>query len=421
MSPTYRAPDRRDLYDMYAEANQGSDVPSCFHWWALTAVIGAVASPFVCAYTVPDQPIYPDLRVFLVTKSGVGKGKALGRAYSLMKALAWPRGRIFVIDGSMSAPLFVKTISEWQVERFKKQEEALKNGQIGREDVDAEFAPVLLVHQELLDDLGVPPAARQFIAFMTNIASRHTSDYTRGSFYSGGKYFIRNLSASWVAGTTLDWLKEVYDPASIKSGAFSRIIPVYVNNHDVPKQRAFERTPSNFDRLIHDIQRRLVDVASRRGTFAWTDEAYELYVSIVEREAEERDPSMEAIYAREREYLVKVAMILSLARSHAHTRLELEAEDVRRAHQRLEEVLKRSSPIYQIAAESPAMHGFHTVEEYIKRKRSIKERVFLNWVKSNGFDPDRVRRHIGFLIQTGQVVREVAPPPIGVVLLWRDT
>ena len=406
--PTYNTPDgSRSLFDLYDDANRGSDVPAAFNQWCLASVIGAVVSPFICAYTTPDQPIYTDMRVFLIGKSGSGKGKAMGRAHSLLDAAVWPKGRMLLIDGSVTAALLVKEVSEWQQ---RKREEGI---------TDWMYAPLYLMHQELFDDLGTPESARSFISFMTNLGSRHTQNYSKGSIYSGGTRIIRSLSPNWIAGTTIDWLKKVYDPDAVRSGAFARIVPVYVADQEVPAQRAFESHPRHFTELIWSIQQRLADLTAIKGTFAWTGSAREVYTAGVEQDGngEERDPAMESVYARVRELVVKYAMVHALAQPDA-AKLELTEQSIAVAQREVRQTIARAKPLYHVASETKETSGLHQVEAYIKRKGQIRERALLQWAKAVGMDMDKVKRHLAFLAGVGNVVRETAPQPIGTRLVW---
>lgn len=295
MPPKSKLDGEFDFLDLYVYHCGMWKTPRVWYLWSgLSLLAACCGNNFWMQIFGPEKPLYPNLYVFLVGSSGLGKGYAIEFAEKLI-----PDNDIII---NKDAPLNVtkQGLTDVMVKRSKLPQSKLLHG-----------SRVWLITPELGDSLPAGPMSMQFVKHMTPMFDGVTgdkSDLTRTS----GALLIKSPIVNWIAGSTPDWLFESVDSTATTGGFFARSFVVWGE-----REKFAEMNPSYpFDREpIRAYLREYVSILSRiRGEMVMSAKAQaymteEWFANNIRPE----DPDKEAMWDREVQLVYKLCMLVCIS------------------------------------------------------------------------------------------------------------
>ncbi|MGD9631374.1 MAG: DUF3987 domain-containing protein [Pyrinomonadaceae bacterium] len=187
---------------------------------------------------------------------------------------------------------------------------------VTREDLISQLAKIslnskqaaLTIHSTELSSL-IEPSGIKMIQFLTDIFDGDVK--WRYSTKGQGKYTINNPVLNILAGTTPTWIADGLPPTVIGHGFTSRVVFVYANDRRYLRPFPNEPDPN----LVKALSLDLDHISRLEGEFTWGPGAKDCYNKIYEKidKSRPRDYRVEGFHNRKDIYVLKVAMLLSIA------------------------------------------------------------------------------------------------------------
>lgn len=297
----------RNLLNLYLYAAGKSEIPVSYHKWSLLALVAASVGNRVSFPKWGHAPLFPNIYVFLIGPSALGKGGAL----SFMLQLEHLHHN--VLNGAATHKALVGRFSS-----------PAPLGQPGYEQC-------FLLHEELGNSVPAGPMGKAFIKFITDTHSRAGESYVDATRKDGEIKFPKPC-ITWLAGSTPEWLGESVTLEDMLSGFFGRVIGVpewYDDTNRVYRPAEFD-PPDKQDVLNYLCGRiNLLTSIPENSVFEMTKQAEEVDRDWYMTRPQPQDPRLMPFWRRESDLALKLGMILSLCRGQT---LRIEAEDITEAH-----------------------------------------------------------------------------------------
>lgn len=271
----------------YAEYTAESESPESFHLWTGLSVIASALRRNIWL----NQGIYilyPNMFVILTGPPGkVAKSTSIRLGRRLL----------YGVEGINFGP-----------DSVTREELIRQMAQAGGKNQDS----ALTIHSTELSSL-IEPSGVKMIQFLTDIYDcewkpKGWQYATKGS----GKDAIHNPVLNLLAGTTPSWIAEGLPTAATEHGFTSRVIFVYEES-----PRFLNPFPKEPDQdLVADLINDLDHISRIEGEFEWGKGSKNLYSEAYKKIAETipHDYRIEGFHNRKKIHVLKMAMILSLAR-----------------------------------------------------------------------------------------------------------
>jgi hypothetical protein len=368
--------------DLYTHTCGESEVPYSYNLWAGISILAAAVADRVWYEKFPGKKLPPNLYVGLIGPSANGKGEAIDTAVRLTQQ----HSAINVYNGR-ATPQF---LFQWMA-RSRNAEDGQRY----------DNNKVLVVHEELSEAIDRGDSADRFVKFMT----RH---YTSRPYLTVDGTITRQLQGvtdpclSWLFGSNLDWMLDVFPPSAISGGTWGRIVGVY-QGYNLAYRKRKPSAPFDYDRVIDHLHMRLDELTAIEGPFWMTEHAEHIAEKwYTEREA----PSDEALvpaWKRQDDLVLKLAMILSLSDS---LDLKIGGHHMWRAQELSEVVMRKLGEIQAAAATTPDTRGISFAKQVLKgAKRPVLHTELLKKFYAKGLGGrDQLLNAVQTLMDSGEVL-----------------
>ena len=209
--------------------------PRVFHYWAAVSLLAALVEDRITLDIFDHEPLKPNVWVFLIGGTGVGKDHAMGHVLSLIDD---ERDALVKIDGKVTIPALYDFLAATQRRTTK------------------EAVPFYLVSSDLGEQLPPGPEAKDFTSRVLNLyggRSRPIVDLTR----TNGKASFKNPVMNWMAGVTPDWFPEAIDSNIFHSGFAGRAFFVFGEPDWSQAHRIRPFRPPDKDRIMEYLRQRV--------------------------------------------------------------------------------------------------------------------------------------------------------------------
>lgn len=334
----------RNMLDLYMYVVGKSEIPDIWHKWCLLSLVAASVGKRVGFPKFGHQPLWPNLFVFLVGPSALGKGAAIGHMLQLEHL------RHNVLNGAATHKALV--------DRFSLQAPADHPG----------YETVFLLHEELGNSVPSGPLGKAFIKFITDAYLRAGEYYTDAT-RKGGEVKFPRPCINWLAGSTPEWLGESVTIEDMLSGFFGRVIAVpawYNFNHRVympSRYDVFDR-----DEVIDYLCQRIhyLTTLPEGSLFEMTPHAQEVDEHWYMSRPEPEDSRLYPFWRRESDLALKLGMILSLCDNMS---LRIDVEHIVQAHELVREAREAMPKIVQWASQSTLSQQEKLIEQFLQQRQ----------------------------------------------------
>jgi len=373
--------DTRNLVKLYIHACGEDEVPKSFHVWSCLTLIAACVGDRVYFQRVREMPLYPNLYTFLIDESGIGKGRAIRFASNFVKDIPL----VNYYEGKITAARLIDKLGRPQI-----------NPETGRREVAN--SKMFLATPELAMSIGKGELAESFIETLTELygGSALIQEGTRAH----GDVTIKNCCMNWIAGTTKEWLLKAVSPQAIQSGFFARCIAVYGDKEE--RRKMFRpQYPIDYQEVIGHIQARIYSLCFLRGEMSLTDEAEKYVNEWYLNRSEPEDDLMKPAWNRQRELVLKLAMLLRLSDGET---LKIDYYHIRHAI-KLSMINEGSMPdLVEFASRTPETSAEAQIARVLQRARTMGHSDLLRRVYRYGIGAQKAKMAISDLRQKGMIV-----------------
>jgi len=295
-----------DWLEEYLYYTSGHEVPVLYNKWVGLGVIASCLKQNVYLDMRKSFRIYPNMFIVIVDVAGSGKSHAIENCgLDLLEhsdALE-PNSdnRIYIYDQRISAAAMIKSMAKLYKDTG--------------EHCIAVFA----------EELG----------FFTNLSGENSNiSHVLIKTYDNHKLANETIARSFegtpnaqfniIGGTTPKALKKSVSKEFIDDGVVSRL--TFIHSEDIGEAKPFPTPPENNDTRKTYLAYDLNDFKKLRGGFKWTQEANDYYEKwYVQTRANYSERNDKVLFKRLSGKMLKIAMILSVARKH---NLILELSDI---------------------------------------------------------------------------------------------
>lgn len=276
-----------NILDRWMALTPDNEVPKVLFEWACYTTVAAAVADRVGFWYKPVRPIHPNIFVFMVCDSGLGKGQALDFAAQFLQ----PEMRY--MNGTFSKQSIIDHMA----------------GEIDSPpELDHINTAARYIHSsELAYCIGEDALAKSLVKSMTEW---YTGDAgTDGTRKHGNKKYPRPC-LTWNAGTTDVWLSECVSYNALRSGFLGRVIPVTALRSPRMKPK-IERPEAEYQIARDHLRARFEDLCHLKGDMEYESDAWE-YAQDWYMERPKETSVESAWFAREMINMIKLSMIMSL-------------------------------------------------------------------------------------------------------------
>jgi hypothetical protein len=365
------------IIDLYMQAAGRSEVPKEFHFWSCLSLIASCVADRV-GLVKDRKPMPPNLYIFLIGPSGVGKGTAMEMAEDLCPRL------VNRYAG--------RTTAQYLIDRMDAGETSLGA-------TDAATKLWLIMH-ELGACVGRGDQADTLIKITTDLYTGSTRVTAEGTRTSGGKE-VRECSLNWLAGTTMNWLHDTVAWSAMEGGFLARVVPV-IGVYDFSQDNRYVRTiyPPNVKKILAKIAGRLLRLTMLKGRFNLSASAE----SIDEQWYLHREPPSDELlqpwWKRQHDLTLKLAMAFSLAESPS---LLIRGRHMAQAQKLSDQIANRLPDIIRHAKTNDEARDVQLVLDEVLRSKQIQHSPLLQRLSSRGITAKRLRDAVDTLSEANLI------------------
>lgn len=366
-----------NILDLYMHAAGDSEIPYEWHEWCCLSLIASAVSDRVYYKKFIWENMAPNMYIFMVGPSGCGKGGALG----YMGKFIHPRMNMY--KGS--------TTYKSMIDKMSAPAEA---GGVTK-------SKMLLVQQELSSCIGSGALADAMVKAMTDWYTPTNDDYQESTRMHGERSFPPPC-INWLAGTTVEWLKQSVDTEAMLSGFFGRVA-ISPGEYDENKRihDPTQHCPDDYDEVVEEIKDRIEWLTQLEGQFDITAEAYDADKIWYEKR-KSPSPEMLPFWRRQHDLTLKIAMILSLSDD---MKLTIKLRHILRAQELTEQSARILPKVITMAGHTEFSRSVEKTKDLIKKYSTITHKVLLNRSKNWNANAEIVKKIIHQLLEEGCIVR----------------
>lgn len=363
----------RDFLSLYLAHAGVSNTPDRFHFWSGVSLLSALASNRVWFQRGRGPKLYPNLYVFLIAESGIGKNSAIDCASK------------FVVDKS-AVGLYAGEISYLSL--LKRL--ASKNG-------SRSPSRMYLLTPELGMSVGTGVMADAFVKHMTELFSGRAAPFEKEA-ESSGSYKLYEPCINWLAGSTVSWMLDSITPQAVQSGFFARIIAVQ-ERPDYSKRVYEPFFPDDYGEIVEELGRRVERLSEIGGPMRMSERARAIdqawYLGRPDPESEALAPS----WRRAPEIVLKIAMALALADYESTRQLIILGKHITRAQELHAEIEAEMPALVKIASANPANRATEVLREIVRGRKTIAHWQLIKRAHNRGLDTKQIKDGIATLIE----------------------
>lgn len=380
-----------NFIELYQHHVGQSEVPEVFHDWACLSIIAAAVADRVWLEKFRGSRLAPNLYVFLVGPSGLGKGQAIDEALK------------FVGNSKRVNMYLGKTTAQYLLD-FLGRPAGGSNAVVN--------SKVFLVTPELSMSVGEGGQATTFIKHMTELYTGKEHVIREGTRTRGGVLVSRHC-INWIAGTTRDWLIETVPKSAVTGGFFGRTVAVEAQ-YDFSRRFRRPSYPADYDEVVAELFERILALSYIEGPFTLTTEAEEVEEAWYQKRAAPTDEALIASWKREHDLTLKLAMLFSLA---DNLELVIERHHMIAAQRATGQVMRSMPNLVAAASTTNETMGIEYVAELLRARGAMTHSALVSTAYKRGVAGDRLKSAIETLMQAKHITRY--PSPLGgVAYAW---
>ena len=372
-----------NFIELYQHHLGESEVPEAFHDWSCLALMAACVADRVWLEKFRGSRLAPNLYVFLVGPSGLGKGQAIDEAMKFTTGLK----RLNVYRG--------KTTAQYLLDFLGRPDKA--------SNVVA-HSKVWLITPELAMSVGEGGQATTFIKHMTDLYTGTDHIIREGTRTRGGVLITKHC-VNWLAGTTRDWLIETVPKSAVTGGFFARAVAVDAK-YDFTRRFRRPRYPHDYDEVVAHLQERVLELSYIEGVFRITEEAESIEEAWYQHREAPQDEALFASWKREHDLTLKLAMLFSLADD---LDLVIDRHHMVAAQRAAGQVMRSMPDLVSAASTTTETVGIELVESLIKQRKAIAHSGLVAACYKRGVHGDRLKAIIETLMQARKIARYQSP------------
>lgn len=402
----------RDFIKLFVHHAGVSEVPRSFlEWGAVSLIASCMAERTYHCFLSPTTPLYPNLYVFLLADSGVGKGVTCDLVTSYLQSTEKKRltgfeesrttaqGTMDRLAGKSKKLSFVEAL----IAMKSKQEEDEYANETPQERAErlADQHRVYLVFEELAASVGTGIRANDFTVFLTK--SYGGKGYVDRTRTHGEIDFSGLISVNVLAGSTHRWLKDCVSLDAVLGGFFARVFIVDgdLEGHKIRIWRP-EYSP-DVDLVRQHLERRVNELIQLSGEFKLTDEADALGKYWYMNRPEPDDPSLEPIFRRERATMLKLAHVFACSEMDGKTDFKIHSRHVMRAQNAIRGM---TSGLHRVVAHSSVTRetrGYLEIRAFITKNPWVTYGTVAKYANSIGVGAEGLRSIFNMLRDIGDL------------------
>lgn len=368
-----------DFIELYEYVAGDWTTPPHFHRWAAISLIAACLEDRVWLQILEHAPLHPNLWVFLIGGSGVGKDHSIGLALSLLK----PEDPILKVDGKVTMPALYDFLSSYQKAS-------------GRES-----APVYLISSDVTEQLPLGPEAKDFTSRALALyggRERPLMDLTRTS----GTKIVNKPLLNWLAGCTPEWFPSAIDPQVFNSGFAGRAFFVVGE----PRYEFFDRESPTVrrdrDLVLAHLRTRVERMQTIEGLFVMEPQARIYYRAWLQGQKERMQQTAfsdieRAVLNRQRTSVQKLCMIFAMSSWREGDILRITAKNVDDAIQHAQVVIDGARIVGDFAYTTVDSAVLNRVLDAVRGSSSISRTRLLREMTSRGV---KDAKHLDVILDT---------------------
>jgi hypothetical protein len=352
--------------------------------------LAAVASDRVWYEKFKSKRLTPNLFLFLLGPSGVGKGEAIDTALRLIQGTPDLR----LLRGKVTAPYFVDQLAK------KTQGGRIANPR------------VYLVTPELAMSVGRGEMANELVKLLTELYTGGDYEFHEGTRTRGTVKFSGHC-VNWLAGTTKEWLRDCITRDAVEGGFFARVASIQAE-YDLARRIHRPSVPANYDDLVAGLRAHLSEVAGMLGAMELTRDADDLLATWYDTRPAPEDEAAIPSWRREHDLVLKLAMLESLGESTSGI--------IRRHHiisgQKLARETSDHLPaLVEYVALTAETDGIRQVRESIRAAGTMKHSALARRMARLGVANDKLRLYVDTLIDA-RLIRRLPMNGSGAGYTW---
>jgi hypothetical protein len=368
-----------------------SEVPRAFQRWAAIATVAAVLRDRVWM-PKGGGTLKPNLYIFLVGPSGIGKGEAIASSLRLLKDFA----QVPTLYGRLTAAAMIDMLahSSSRPNRYSK---------------------LFLATPELAMAVGRGPQADDLIKLMTELYGG--ADYaplverTRTS----GRHLVIGHCLNWLAGTTREWLRDCVTREAVEGGFFARVACIQAD-YQLHRRVPSPIKPADYDATMERLHEHIESLLALEGEITMDAQAEAVHRDWYVTRPEPLTESLLPSWKREDDLARKLAMVLAM--SEPMPQRVITAKHAVAAQQLVAETAKQLPAIIEYIGADMESDAMRRIRQVIREAGTISHTAIAETMARFGVTHDRLRVFMDTLIDAGMVHR-VRHPRVGPVYQWR--
>jgi len=392
----------RNFIELYRHISMSGEieVPEEFLFWSCISLISASVQNNVWVRKMGNQ-LFPNLYVFLIGPSGLGKGEAInsvGKIGRRVKPLHW----IHTMRSSKSL-LDLMTRPDKSTSRDAPKTYS--------------WSKLFVIMPELSMAIGTGPRADDFVKLMTGLYSGSPEEIIDEGTRMSGEHSMPMPCVNWLCGSTKEWMLDSISRASLYGGFLARCVCV-MGDYNLNK-RNFEPTrPPDHDEVLNHLRQRLLELTQLRDVeMKLSNQARDAmehwYYS---REAPDPDDPLTPSWKREHDFILKLGTDLALA----DQRKVITSDDFAHAARLSRGLMNRLSELVVFAGATPETEAVHRARAILRRVKKMRTDHLIKHLDITAERMDEVR---ATLEKAGQVEVRVGSDGgtvINPVFIWKE-
>lgn len=386
-----------NLLKLYMYHVGESEVPEEYHLWCCLSMIASCAANRVWLEKFRGRPLAPNLYVFLLGPSAVGKGEAIDTAVRFVKN----NPRVGLYAGEATAQYLLRRMG-----RPRRTEEG---------KLVLENSKLFIVTPELAMSLGKGEIADAFIKHMTEMYTGRDYPMRKGTVTQGDEIVLKDYCMNWLAGTNREWLLQCMPRDAIAGGPFGRIATVSAK-YDLDRRFYRPKYPHDYEAVVDYMQERIDTLSHVEGQFSMSAEARETEEHWYMNRPSPTEEALIPVWKREHDLLLKLAMVLSLT---DNIDLVIRKPHVVQAQRLCAEVFKAMPDLLEFASTTIETAGLQMVMEYMRQMKKVLHSTLVRYTSSHGVSGSRLREILDTLIQSRRM-QKIDDPRYGRAYVWTE-
>lgn len=341
---------------LYLHIAGQSDVPLEYHIWCCLSLVAACVADRVSLDFLKDKKTHPNLYIFLIGPSGCGKGRAIDTMLHLFDY----DGNEWLADGIINRYRGALTGAHLMDRLGKK----LLNERTGQYEIVN--PKIFIVAPELSQSTKNKRIANELVKLLTELYGNPETQQDGTRMH--GEVTVKRPCVNWIVGTTREWMMDSLTTDDVFGGPVARTVLV---NKEVSLQQKYWRTiyPSDYEEVLEHLRARVKALCYAQGEFELLPNAEDYAERWFHARAVPEEPVLGPAFRRERELVLKLAMLFSLTDGGP---LVVQTHHVQRAIKLSQQVKKDLPELIEIVgSKTYETAGIKLIEELLARRGEI--------------------------------------------------